>query len=425
MDKNFIIFIIIIIICIIIFIGYYYNNLSNNKNDKNNKQYKEGYMPWDFDKYGENKPNFVKNYENDNFDVPPNYRYENVTQYNIKRLYEVLKKVNKEKIVLKDKSNYNFYTQSTTNDKLRMDLDHISKYVILMLNSEGGNNYYNFAKTNYGDVMVWIDNIGNEEIKYELFLWDKKNYFEVKLWVHIIKFVNKQEGINYGIRDKEYRYFFPWYNIGMDFENQLIPGPLDTIITSHIDTSIDSINTNDPSKIKFLYLNQIEVQNSTLIVDYEKDMYPDPEYKVSEKGFSGVSDQSLEYINIKKNDHDPYLQKSREYNKWITLDEEPRWKGQYPSKNPVLNWNDDGVYQKDPLNKTKNDIEFTPAWNKKEDNRLCDVYEPGTRWSYEREPLQGEYYPGNYTINNNCGENAWLFERQNPDGNTFYGGGKK
>lgn len=428
MDRNLIIYISLIIICIIIFTIFFYNNfekrmkrvLNQNNYDKGSRE-EEKFFPWDFDKNSENKPNFVKKYENGNFTPPPNYRYENITQYNFQQLFTNLEKINKEKIVLKNKSNYNFYTQSTTQDKLRLDLDHISKYVVLMLNSD---NYYNFSKTNYGDVELWTDNIGNEELKYELFLWDKKNYFEVKLLIHIIKFVEKGQALSYGVKDSPY--IFPDYNIGMDFKDQIIPGPLDTIITAHMDTGINSIHNNSPSKIKLLYLNQIEVQNSTLIVDYHKNMYPDKEYKVTETGFSGITDSTLEYINIKKSDHNPYLEKGRKYNQWPTLDSEPKWMGQYPSKNPDLNWDDDGVYCKNPPNKTKDSIKFTKLQDKENDgHRYCDLYEPGTRWSEDREPLQGQYYPNNFTVFNNCGENSWLFERQNPSSSTFYGGGKK
>ena len=410
MNTNFIIYVILLFIFIIIFSIIFYNNFTKRERKEN----KEEFWPWDFENNNENNNKIITS------NNPPNYRYENSTQYNFKRLFTNLEQINKEKIVLKEKSNYNFYTQSTTEDKLRLNLDHISKYVVLMLNND---NYYNFSKTNYGDVESWTDKIGNEEIKYELFLWDRKNYFEVKLWIHIIKFIKKGEALSYGVRDTHY--IFPDYNIGMDFKDQIIPGPLDTIITSHIDTGISSINRNDPSKIRFLYLNQIEIQNSTLIVDYHKDMYPDKEYKVSENGFSGITDSSLEYINIKKNDHNPYLEKGRKYNQWPTLDEEPKWKGQYPSKNPDLNWDDDGVYCKNPPNKTPEEIKFTTLGQNKDADRYCDIYEPGTRWSEAREPLQGEYYPNNYTVFNNCGENSWLFERQNPSSSTFYGGGKK
>ena len=319
-----------------------------------------------------------------------------------------------------------------------MNLDMISKYVILILNND---NYYNFNKTNFGDVEIWIDKNGNEEIKYELFLWDMKNYFEIKLWVNIIKFVEEGTINKYGIKDRHY--IFQDFNIGIPFKDQIIPLPTDVIITARMDTDTSSISPNDPSKIKYLYLNQIEVQNSTLIVDYHKDKYPFKRLDVSEDGFSGVTDMSLEYIKIKGGISDPYLENGRKYNKWPTLDEEPKWKGQYPSKAPPKHWDDDGVYYYGE--KSADEIAFMTGDDKhldrnmhvdypeireaiqaKESERYCDAYEPGTRWSADKEELQPQYWPTLATIPRNCGENYWLFDNsRSVNGNTFIGGGKR
>ena len=212
MNKNFLIYSILSIILIIIFTIFFYNNYITNK--------KESFIPWDFNPKNIDVPQFVQDYENISYNKNPNYRYENITEYNFDRLFKKLERVNKKKITLENKSNYNFYTQSTTEDKLRMDLDMISKYVILLLNDD---KYYDFNKTNFGDVEMWVDNKGNEELKYELFLWDKKNYFEIKLWVNVVKFVEKESMQHYGIRDTHY--IFPDFNIGYPFKDQIIPLP--------------------------------------------------------------------------------------------------------------------------------------------------------------------------------------------------------
>lgn len=410
MDNNFLIFFLIIIICAIIFTVY----LQFNKK-------KESFFQWDSNV----KPNFVTNYENIDFSVPPNYKYENITEYNFNRIFKKIQIINKEKISLKKKGNYNFYTQSTTDDKLRMDLEIISKYVILVLNDD---HYYDFSKTNFGDVEIWIDKEGNEELKYELFLWDKKNYFQLKLLVNIIKFVEENQVNKYGMRNSPY--IFPDYNIGLPFKDQIIPLPTEVIITGHFDTSTDSIRPNEPSKIKYLYLNQIDVQNSTLIVDYHKDKYPFNRVKVDENGFSGITDSSLEYVNIlNKSTSSPYLENGRQYNKWPTLDEEPKWKAQFPAKfPPIKKWNQDGIYYYEKGKEDKEEIVFTKEDTEKEVDRYCDVYEPGTRWSEDKEPLQPYFWPGNYTVNSTCGENFWLFDNANGGnigGNTFVGGGKR
>lgn len=415
MDKNFLIYTLIIIVLIIVFTVYINSTKNKDKNKEENKE------TWD----NNVKPNFVTNYENKDFNVPPDYKYQNITEYNFNRLFKKIEVINKEKVTLKNKSNYNFYTQSTTDDKLRMDLDMISKYVVLMLNND---QHYDFNKTNFGDVEMWVDEDGNEELRYELFLWDKKNYFEVKLWVNIIKFVEKGTAQKYGVLDSPY--MFPNYNIGLPFKDQIIPLPTEVIITGHFDTGDDTISTNTPSKIRYLYLNEIEIQNSTLIVDYHKNKYPFNRLTVDEKGFSGITDSSLEYVNIlNKSMSGPYLENGREYNKWITLDQEPKWKSQYPSKfPPIKKWNADGIYYYedcDSCNKDNNDIPLFTKYDRKADNdRYCDAFEPGTRWSEQREPLQPDFWAGNYTVDSTCGENYWMFNLVGPEG-TFFGGGKK
>jgi len=409
MNNNFLIYSILSIILIIIFTIFFYNNYIKNK--------KESFIPWDFNPKNIDVPQFVQDYENISYNKNPNYRYENITEYNFDRLFKKLERVNKKKITLENKSNYNFYTQSTTEDKLRMDLDMISKYVILLLNDD---KYYDFNKTNFGDVEMWIDNKGNEELKYELFLWDKKNYFEIKLLVHIIKFVENEDTVKYGVKDSPY--IFPNYNIGWPFKDQIIPLPTDVIVSGREDTSLDSISPNVPSKIKYLYLNQIEIQNSTLIVDYHKDKYPYNRMTVTEDGFSGITDMTLDYIKI-KGDHNPYIENGRAYNKWPTLDSEPKWKGQYPSKPPPKHWDDDGIYYYGK--KGKDEIAYAKGdGSPYDDPRLCDVYEPGTRWSDDKEPLQPYYWPTLATLPRNCGENYWLFDLTNGAEGTFFGGGK-
>lgn len=377
MTQNYIIYLCIIIFSIICFALYfrYEKKELYTKNELNNVENNVA-------KYATKNPNNI------------NLSTENITQYKFKQLFLDIEKINKEKIVLNNKSNHNFYTQSTTDDKLRMDLDIISKYVILLLNN---NNYYEFSKTNFGDVDVWVDKDGNEEFKYELFLWDKKNYFEIKLLINIIKFIEEKEIDKYGIKEKDL--IFPDFNIGLPFKDQIIPLPTDVIITGHLDTATSSIKPNIPKKIKYLYLNQIEIYNSTLIVDYNKDKYPFHKLDVDENGFSGITDMSLEYIKIKGGISNPYLENGRQYNKWPTLDEEPKYMGQYPSKSPPKHWDNDGVYYYDKLDKL--------------DKKLCNIYEPGTRWSEDKELLQPNYWPTLATLPRNCGENYWLFDLSN------------
>jgi hypothetical protein len=183
----------------------------------------------------------------------------------------------------------------------------------------------------------------------------------------------------------------------------LIPPPDEVIPTGHFALSPVVNDRKTPNPIQYMYINHIEIENSTLIVDYFK--------KNAKYDCEGISDISLEYVQI-HGDTDPYLKKGREYNKWDTLLEEPKWKGQYPSKTPPKKWDCDGVYYyEDKLHG------FDPE--------KCKEYQPGTIWSDMKEPLQPYYWPTLATIPEKCGPNNWLFENANGVDGTFYGGGKR
>jgi len=334
---------------------------------------------------------------------------ENQTQYDFKKLLKNVEHINQRKrIKLKGLTNYQSYTQTTTQDRLRMDLDQITKRIISILNSE---NTYDFAKTNYGDVKVWTDKENNEEIKYELFLWDKKHFFEIKFLIHVVKFVDTKYAGHYGV--KKSPYLFPTYFIGYPCKDQLIPTPDQVITSGNVSNYPEGICTNDPLPIQYLYINDVEIWNSTLIVNYTKNMYPYPVLKVSEKpnGMGGITDSKLEYIGV-KGDKNPIYPIAKDYNQWIRLDSEPSWEGQYPCKEPPFNkWNDEGIYY---YEKGQGAIP----------EGKCKLTCAGTRWSSMGEPLQPNFWVSNFQVQP-CGENFWLFDNARGLPGVFFGGGKK
>lgn len=401
MERIIFIYTLIFIIFISIFI--YGSQMKKEANEEENMN--EKFNPLNSQK---NTPNFVKGYLNKRVSSDPNYRVENINQFNYDRLYEKLQGVNEEKVELKAPLNYTFYTVNTTDDKLRRDLDIITKYVLLIINQD---NYYNFAKTNYGDVKIYTDKHNNANYIYELFLWDKKNYFEIKLLINIIKFPKKNKLYKFGIKQR--KYIFTDYLIGFPSADQLIPLPLSVIPTQNKGLNEGGINKNDALPAEYYYLNQINIQNSTLIINYEKNNFNNKKMNIDEQGFSGITDMSLEYVGIQTNNN-PFLEKSKKYNSWPTLDEEPKWKGQYPAKTPPRDWDVDSVYYYSKDDKAK----------ARKNDTACDAYDPGTIWSPMKMPLQPQSWPTLATIPRNCGENYWLFNQVGPQ-NTFFGGGKQ
>jgi len=288
-----------------------------------------------------------------------------------------------------------------------MDLDQITERIINIINSKT----YDFSKTNYGDVEVWTDKDNNEEIKYELFLWDKKHFFEIKLWVHVIKFVDKKYAGKYGV--KKSPYLFPTYFIGYPVEDQLIPPPDQIIPSGNMSNYPEGVCDNSPLPIGYLYINRVTIQNSTLVVNYYKNMYPYPVLKANEngRGMGGVTDMKLDYMKV-KGDNNPIYETATNYNKWPTLEEEPTWEGQYPAKAPPINkWNEEGVY-------------YYEEGQGVIPEGKCPETCAGTRWSSMGEPLQPNFWVANYQ-SQPCGDMfEGLFNLVGPNG-TFFGGGKK
>ncbi len=362
------------------------------KKDEEKKQYPK-YTEILDSLYDPNGPNFIK---------------EDKVQYDFKQLLNNLDKINdRDEVKLKGLTNHQSFIKTTTRDRLRLDLDQITDRIIPILNSDT----YDFAKNSYGDVDVWTDKNNNEEIKYELFLWDRKNFFEIKFLVHVIKFVDPKYASKYGVKNSPY--LFPTYQIGIPSEDQMIPDPMGVIPTANMEDSGRGICTKDPLPIKYLYINRVTIQNSTLVVNYYKNMYPYPILKASENGngLGGVTDMKLDYIKV-KGDNNPIYQTGKEYNKWIKLDEEPDWEGQYPCKAPPFNkWNEEGVYY------------YEKGQGAIPEGKCAETC-AGTRWSSMGEPLQPNFWIANYQ-SQPCGESYYLFDNARSLPGVFFGGGKR
>lgn len=399
MERIICIYLLFIIVSLLLII---YNN--SNKNKSNLKINNENF---DFQTTQSNTPNFVSTYINRRFSNEPNYNIENINQFNYDRLFEKLQLINNEKIKLEGPFNQEKYIVSTIDDKLRRDLDNITKYVLLILNQDS---YYNFSKTNYGNVEIFFNENNAANYIYEVFLWDKKNYFQIILNIDIIKIPKKNYIHKYGIKQK--KYIFNDFNIGIPSKDQLIPLPLDVVPSENKKLS-EEIYKNDPLKPKYFYLNQVKIQNSTLIVDSSKNNFNNQKMKIDEFGFSGTNDMSLEYKYFNSNNN-PINDKNITSNKWPVLSEEPKWKGQYPAKTPPQNWDVDGIYYYSHIDKMK----------ASKNDTYSDMHDSGTIWSPMKMPLQPESRPTLATLPRNQGENYWLFNSQGPEG-TFFGGGKK
>ncbi len=410
-------YIIIFIVAILLLI------LGSRENIQNSllKYKKTEQNEYDHSTVNEVKIESIKNKEKEDCDTPkylidnecksPNYLVEDETNFAKKQLLNLLLKINKKPIKLNSPCTYKFYNHSTTDDLLRRTLDEISDHVIILINK---NSDYSFQKANYGDVQVWCDAQGNKEYKYELFLWSLKHYFQLKFYVHIVKFIKKDDMKPYCIETSPY--IFPTYHNGYPCKDQLIPAPHEVIPTANIVLSTESVNPNKVEKAEYMYLNHLDVENSTLVIN--ANIQKDKQFIMDVGDNGGVIDNKLEYTHLKQGTKtNPIQPFAREANKWVETPDKPDYMGQYPCKVPPEMWDEDGIYY---YSKARDG----QAKGDKRDYEVCI----GTRSSTEPLPLQPNFWVANYAeagTGVNCGPNSWMFSNYNGPMGTFVGGGKR
>ena len=312
----------------------------------------------------------------------PNLSIENKTQFFYVNLLKNLKlNQNKKTVRLKSNCKVNKYTHSTTDEALKADIDVINGLIVDNLNK--GHNY-EFVKTNYGNIIELIDQKGVYNYIYNVFLQDVKNVIMINLKVNIIVFPDKNIKRYFG-HDIETcaditTSAFPVYNIGIPSKNQYIPLPTEVIPTANDILSVKGVKYPRPIQPKYLYVNRLDILNSTLVVN--------PNKRCLSNFVKGKVCKSPEFTWV-TGDHNPYIQKSDDRNQWPTLHDQPKCQGQWPCTPITQKWNTDGVYS-----------------NKPEPSKLC----PGKTWATKDLALQAQYWRTLATVPKNSGENAWLFE---------------
>ncbi len=355
------------------------------------------------------------NYEVNNNCIAPNYLIEDETNFAKKELLIFLSQVNKKPIKLRSPCIYKSYTHATMDDLLRRTMDEMSDRVLTLLNKSGT---YGFEKANYGDIQVWSDALGNKEYKYELFVTSLKHYFQLKLRIHTIKFIQKSEMKPYGIKSSPYIY--PTYHNGYPTKDQLIPAPHEVIITGNIVLSTNSMKPNDVEKAEYMYLNHVDVENSTLVINanIQKNTNGVEEFIMDVGENGGIIDNKLEYTHLHRGEKiNPIQPVAREANKWVETPDKPDYKGQFPCKVTPDRWDEDGVYY-------YSKVRDNQLKKEERDYESCD----GTRYSTEPLPLQPNFWVANYAeagTGVNCGPNSWMFSNYEGPMGTFVGGGKR
>ena len=312
----------------------------------------------------------------------PNFSKENYTEFMSERLLTELSKFKNERRNLKGNCKKEKYIWNTTDKFLKDELNQISKIVIEKLNKQCR---FDFNYSGYGDINIKEDGNGNKHYIYELFVWDKLNYFQVKLNIDLIKYVKKGY-LPDNSRENNPNLVFPYYKIGTPSKEQLIPTPMDVIPTGNDILSTKSIQYPKPSPIEYLYINDINIENSTLIVNHTK------KSKNTLCGGFGDGSESFSFID---GDNDPYIEPAVIRNKWTRLPNQPYNMNTWPCTPKANDWDDSGIYQPDV-----------------HDSKEC----PGETWAAQYVYPQPTFNPTVTELPRDCGENYWLFDRTNGSG---------
>jgi hypothetical protein len=286
---------------------------------------------------------------------------------------------NKKKYYLNNKCKKTKYIPGTIDKYVREELNNICNIIIKNLNN---NKIFNFTKVNYEDIIEIKDKKGNSNYLFGLFLQENNFLFNIEVKIDVIKFINKKEIIKRNILTctELTTPEFPNYEIGIPSLDQLIPLPTEVITTSCDVLNKRGISYKKPSKIKYLYINNINIVNSTLVLN--------PYKKCINNNYNSSKDKVLPFSYI-NNYNNPIIEESIKRNKWPLLKSQPKNKKAWPCKLFSQDWNDEGIYVP----------QVKPT-------KLC----PGIRSSTKQQPLTGEYWPTLATIPRNTGSNTWLFD---------------
>ncbi len=353
--KNYILIIIFILIIYFIFI-----KSNNNSNITTNKI---------------NEKIFINTKTKKNINLK-----ENNNQIVTTRLINLFKTFsNTKKYKLYNLCNKVIYQPSTTDIFVKAELDSITKIILKNLNNK---KFFNFTQVNYEDITELIDKKGNSNIIYSLFLQENNFLFNIEVKINVIKFINSNEVKKRNILTctELTTPEFSKYNIGIPSLNQLIPLPTEVITTSGDVLNTKGINVPTLKKIKYLYINEINIVNSTLV------LYPFN--KCIKENYNKNTDKTLPHTWV-DNNNNPIIECAYKRNKWPTLNSQPKKQKAWPCTLISQDWNDEGIYVP----------QVTPT-------NLC----PGLRSSTKEQPLTGEYWPTLATIPRNMGPNKWLFD---------------
>lgn len=282
---------------------------------------------------------------------------------------------NKKYVKLNYIKSYN-YTNCTLPLKIKLETNHIINLIL-----ENINKLFNYRAflIEVVSLELKIDNYGNKQFIINTLINNINNSAGIRLIIDVIAYIKTKYKIK-NIFNK----------IGFPSQDQLIPIPVDVIVTERGILSTKSINEVKKDEFSYLYINSINILNSNRIND-GNNIQKKEILKETQNMIGGINNSKLEYsVNFNKSNNE-LVEPAIIRNKWPKLKDEPTNIKQWPCAIPPNTWNELGV----PFRK----INYT---------KEC----PGKRESTIQTDLQAQSYPTLGPLPRDKGINTWLFERE-------------
>jgi hypothetical protein len=295
-----------------------------------------------------------------------------------KQLEEICKKMtNDTYIKLKTIKKSCKYIRATIPFKIRFEINFIVNTILIHINK-----LFHF-KTYFIEVEhleVYEDTIGNKQYIANVLVNNITSAAGIKLKIDVIAYIKNKAKLNN---------YLTKFKIGSPSNDQLIPIPMDVLVSERGVISTDSISETRPDKFSHLYINYIQILNANCIIN--GDHIEDKEIlKTIQDNMGGVNTTRNEFSFLPEGKSDPYIEQAVTRNKWPTLKEQPINCKQWPCTPALLTWNELGV----PFNQLHYGTD-------------C----PGKRESTVQTELQPQHYPTLGPLPRDKGQNTWLFDK--------------
>ena len=299
-----------------------------------------------------------------------------ITNENTNNLDKICSTINNKKYVkLNNTKSYN-YTNCTLPLKIKLETNHVINLIL-----ENINKLFNYRAflIEVVSLKLKIDNYGNKQFIINTLINNINNSAGIRLIIDVIAYIKTKHKIK-NVFNK----------IGFPSQDQLIPIPVDVIVTERGILSTKSINEVKKDDFSYLYINSINILNSNRIID-GNNIQNKEILEQNQNMIGGINNSKLEFsLNFNKSNNE-LVEPAIIRNKWPKLKDEPINIKQWPCKIPPNTWNELGV-------------PFTKINYSKE----C----PGKRESTIQTDLQAQSYPTLGPLPRDKGINTWLFERE-------------